>query len=112
MDILDEVVVDAELIFIFPDPENMSPPLLKMDEATIGYGEKKIILQGVNLNIDLETRICLVGPNGAGKSTLIKSLLGELPIQDGRCFIHNRLRIGYFTQHHLDLLDLKLCALE
>jgi len=97
---------------MFPDPENLSPPLMRLDEANIGYSEDKIILSKVNINVDLETRIALIGPNGAGKSTLVKALMGDLELTDGNRFIHNRLRVGVFTQHHMDSLDLKMSALE
>ncbi len=97
---------------MFPNPEKISPPLMRLDEANIGYNEDKNILEKVNINIDLETRIALIGPNGAGKSTLVKALTGELQLNDGYRFIHNRLRIGLFTQHHMDSLDLKMSAVE
>lgn len=86
--------------------------MLRLDEATIGYAPGKPILEKVNINVDLETRICLVGPNGAGKSTLLKALKGELPVIEGHSFIHNRVRIGVFTQHHIDSLDMRLSAVE
>jgi ATP-binding cassette, subfamily F, member 3 len=97
---------------MFPNPEPMNPPLMRLDEASIGYTSSLNILEKVNINIDLDTRIALIGPNGAGKSTLVKALLGELELNDGKRFIHNRLRIGIFTQHHMDSLDLKMSALE
>lgn len=86
--------------------------MLRIDEANIGYDSDNYILERVNFEVDLDTRISLVGPNGAGKSTLLKALLGELTIYEGKCFIHNRLRVGVFTQHHLDTLDLQKSALE
>lgn len=76
MDVLDDVLLDPECIFIFPTPEMMSPPVLKIDNADIGYSASNILLKKVNMNIDLETRICLIGPNGAGKSTLLKVMQG------------------------------------
>lgn len=76
MDMVDEVVNDPTCLFIFPNPDKISPPLLRLDEAVIGYVESNVILDRVNMNIDLETRMALVGPNGAGKSTLINSLIG------------------------------------
>jgi len=66
------------MIFTFPTPEALSAPILKIDEATIGYSEDKPILKGVNIMVDQETRMALVGPNGAGKSTLLKTMLGKL----------------------------------
>lgn len=112
MDKIEDVITDPECVFIFPDPEPMaSATMLRLDEADIGYNGK-VILEKVNINLDLETRLCLVGPNGAGKSTLLKVLTGKLMIMNGKSFIHNRVRIGTFSQHHVDGLDLKLCAVE
>jgi ATP-binding cassette subfamily F protein 3 len=112
MDLIEDVIYDPTCVFIFPNPEKMSPPMLRLDEANIGYSSQRIILEKVNINIDLETRICLVGPNGAGKSTLLKALKGELPVIEGHSFIHNRVRVGVFTQHHIDSLDMRLSAVE
>jgi len=112
MDMVEEVVSDPTCLFIFPNPDKISPPLLRLDEAVIGYVETSVILDRVNMNIDLETRMALVGPNGAGKSTLINSLIGQLSLLEGHQFMHNRLRVGLFTQHHVESLDLKLSALE
>jgi len=66
----------------------------------------------VNVMVDMETRIALVGPNGAGKSTLVKTLMGNIPELDGYRFIHNKLRVGVFTQHHTEMLDNKMSAVE
>jgi len=107
-----EVVTDPSCVFIFPNPEKISPPLCRLDEATVGWVPGVPILTRVNINVDLETRIALVGPNGAGKSTLVKALMGELELQDGYRFLHPRLRVGVFTQHHMDQLDLRLSAVE
>jgi len=112
IDVVAEIVSDPACVFIFPNPEKISPPLCRLDEASIGWTTGNPVLTRVNINIDLDTRIALVGPNGAGKSTLVKALMGELELQDGYRFIHNRLRIGVFTQHHMDKLDLRLSAVE
>jgi ATP-binding cassette subfamily F protein 3 len=61
---------------MFPNPEKISPPILRLDEAKVGWTPDKPLLLKVNINVDMETRIALVGPNGAGKSTLVKSLIG------------------------------------
>ncbi|ORX33245.1 P-loop containing nucleoside triphosphate hydrolase protein [Kockovaella imperatae] len=92
--------------FKFPDPEKLSPPLLQLDEATFGYTKEKIILRNVNIDINLDSRIAIIGPNGAGKSTLIKLLIGSVQPLNGTANHNNRCRIAYFTQHHIDQLDL------
>lgn len=87
---------------------------MRLDEANIGYGDSgdAPILRQVNMNVDLDTRIALIGPNGAGKSTLVKALCGKLDISSGSRSLNGRCRVGIFTQHHTDSLDLKLSALE
>ena len=113
MDIIDEISEDPTCIFIFPQPaDSINPPLLRLDEATIAYDPSKVILKGVNFYLDMESRISIVGPNGAGKTTLLKALVGELPLLSGYYYRHNRLRLGLFTQHHVDQLDLRLSPIE
>lgn len=112
IDLIADVISDPEVVFMFPNAEKLDPPLMMLDEANIGYSNGIEILHRASINIDLETRIALIGPNGAGKSTLVKALMGDLEITDGKRFIHNRLRVGVFTQHHMDSLDLKMSAVE
>ncbi|CAK5081132.1 unnamed protein product [Meloidogyne enterolobii] len=59
-----------------------------------------------------DSRICIVGENGAGKTTLLKLLLGELNPTSGVRNANRRLRIGYFTQHHVDQLEMDDTPLE
>lgn len=73
---------------------------MRLYESTIGWTKDLPLLKKVNINVDMETRIALVGPNGAGKSTLVKTLIGKIENLDGYRFIHNKLRVGVFTQHH------------
>jgi len=54
----------------FPETERISPPLLQMSEVKFGYRNEKLILNGVNIDVGLDTRIAIVGANGSGKSTL------------------------------------------
>ena len=60
----------------------------------------------------LGQRTVLVGPNGAGKSTLLKLLGGALPIQSGERLLGHNVRVGYFSQHRGDTLDMKHQVLE
>lgn len=90
--------------FKFPETDKISPPLLQMSEVTFGYTPDKLILKGINIDVGLDSRIAIVGANGAGKSTLIKILTGELRPQAGHVNRNGRLRVGYFSQHHVDML--------
>ncbi|ORY04634.1 P-loop containing nucleoside triphosphate hydrolase protein [Basidiobolus meristosporus CBS 931.73] len=100
----DETIVT----FSFPETEKLSPPILQMDEVTFGYGDGRTILGGISFDMQMDSRIAVVGPNGAGKSTMLKLLTGQLEPRTGMVHRHGRLRLAYFTQHHVDQLDLNL----
>ena len=53
-----------------------------------------------------------MGENGAGKTTLLKILTGEHNASTGMRNYNRHLRIGYFSQHHVDQLDLSMCPVE
>ncbi|KAK9723376.1 ATP-binding cassette, regulator of translational elongation [Basidiobolus ranarum] len=102
----DETIVT----FSFPETEKLSPPILQMNEVTFGYNNGQTILSGVSFDMQMDSRIAVVGPNGAGKSTMLKLLIGQLEPRTGLVHRHGRLRLAYFTQHHVDQLDLNLSA--
>jgi ATP-binding cassette subfamily F protein 3 len=95
---IEAVVEDRETRFSFPEPNKLAPPMLSMDDASIGY-DGKAVLRGVSLRVDMEDRIALLGTNGNGKSTLAKCLAGRLDPLSGRQFRSGNLRVGYFAQH-------------
>ncbi|OTG89497.1 ATP-binding cassette domain-containing protein [Acinetobacter sp. ANC 3832] len=96
--------VDTPFTFSFREPSKMSSPLLELENADIGYGDK-IIVTNVNLQITPTSRIGLLGMNGAGKSTVIKSLVGDLQLLQGERKDSELLNVGYFAQHQMDALD-------
>ena len=90
----------------FPVPEKMlSPPIIAVDDVTVGYDRKKPVLNRVTLRIDGDDRIALLGSNGNGKSTLVKLLANRLPPFAGNVTRAEKLAVGYFAQHQLDELD-------
>jgi ATP-binding cassette subfamily F protein 3 len=89
--------------FSFPDPEELSPPIVRVENGTVGY-EDAAILSRLDLRIDQDDRIALLGQNGEGKSTLSKLISGRLDPMAGRVVTSNKLRIGYFAQHQVDEL--------
>ena len=91
--------------FGFPQPEELSPPIIAMEGVSIGYGDRTV-LRKLNLRIDQDDRIALLGRNGQGKSTLSKLLAERLDPMEGRLTLSGRLRVGYFAQHQVDELDL------
>jgi ATP-binding cassette subfamily F protein 3 len=89
--------------FSFPEPEELSPPIVRVENGTVGY-EDTAILSRLDLRIDQDDRIALLGQNGEGKSTLSKLISGRLNPMAGRVVTSNKLRIGYFAQHQVDEL--------
>jgi ATP-binding cassette subfamily F protein 3 len=83
-----------------------------MTDAKVGYSKDTPILLNVNVDVDMDTRVAFVGPNGAGKSTLLNTLIGKLQVLDGKAFAHGKCSVGVFTQHHMEMLDPRLSALE
>jgi len=90
----------------FPPPEKMlSPPIIALDNVSIGYNPKSPVLNRVTLRIDNDDRIALLGANGNGKSTLVKLLANRLPPFSGAITRAEKLSIAYFAQHQLDELN-------
>ena len=89
--------------FSFPEPEELSPPIVNLESVSVGY-DGEPVLEKLSLRIDQDDRIALLGKNGEGKSTLSKLLTGKLDKLGGRITRASKLRIGYFAQHQLDEL--------
>ncbi|XP_045619070.1 ATP-binding cassette sub-family F member 3 [Procambarus clarkii] len=103
---------EVGLVLKFPEVEKLNTPILQLDEVQFEYTKGMTIFSGVNLSAAMDSRICIVGENGTGKTTLLKILLGELEPTSGHRVCNRSLRIGYFTQHHVDQLDLRMCSVE
>ena len=88
-----------------PQPDELAPPILTMENASTGYEEGHPILSHLSFRIDMDDRIALLGKNGNGKSTLAKLLSGRLDVFDGEVTRDRKLQVGYFAQHQLDELD-------
>ena len=93
----------AKRVFSFPQPDELSPPIIRVENGVTGYGETEV-LRKLDLRIDQDDRIALLGKNGQGKSTLAKLLSDRLPLMAGRITRPSKLRIGFFAQHQVDEL--------
>ncbi|KAF7992894.1 hypothetical protein HCN44_005238 [Aphidius gifuensis] len=103
---------EGEVTLRFPDVVPLSPPILQLDEVSFRYDSSpnnEFLFTGVNLTAALESRICIVGENGAGKTTLLKIITGTLSPTRGTIHLHRSLKFGYFSQHHVDQLDMNVC---
>ncbi|CAI0402303.1 unnamed protein product [Linum tenue] len=98
---------DYSVEFHFPEPTELTPPLLQLIEVSFSYPNRPDFrLSNVDVGIDMGTRVAIVGPNGAGKSTLLNLLAGDLDPTEGEVRRSQKLRIGRYSQHFVDLLTM------
>lgn len=102
---------EAALHFKFPTPRELPSPLIKIEDGSVGYGEKAV-LSKMNLRIDADDRIAFLGANGNGKSTFAKLLAGKLKLMNGTMQASGKLRIGYYAQHQTEELSPNLTAFQ
>ncbi|KAG8051913.1 hypothetical protein GUJ93_ZPchr0001g32521 [Zizania palustris] len=104
---------DYKVEFHFPEPTLLTPPLLQLIEVGFSYPSRPDFkLSGVDVGIDMGTRVAIVGPNGAGKSTLLNLLAGDLTPCEGEVRRSQKLRIGRYSQHFVDLLTMEENAVQ
>jgi ATP-binding cassette, subfamily F, member 3 len=101
----------ARTVFSFPEPEELSPPIIATEGVSVGYGNT-VVLKNLNLRIDQDDRIALLGKNGEGKSTLSKLLSGRLDAMSGKMTQSGKLRIGFFAQHQVEELHVDETPLQ
>jgi ATP-binding cassette, subfamily F, member 3 len=99
------LVEDPTLSFEFPSPDELRPPLITLDMASVGYTAGTPILERLNLRIDPDDRIALLGRNGNGKTTLARLLAAQLTPMDGAISASGKMKVGYFTQYQVEELD-------
>tara|TARA_B110000211_G_scaffold146846_1_gene167337 strand:- start:321 stop:2255 length:1935 start_codon:yes stop_codon:yes gene_type:complete len=110
MELIAPAHIDSPFSFTIPETEKISNPLVTLENSFLGYEEP--ILSNINITICPGDRIGLLGPNGAGKSTLIKSIVGNLKVIDGERKVGGNFKVGYFSQHQVDDLDLTISAFQ
>ena len=92
--------------FTLPSPARpLAPPLMRLEGASVGYGDADPVLRDLNLRLDVDDRIGLLGVNGAGKSTFAKMAAGALGLQAGHMQREGRIQVGWFHQHQIEALD-------
>ncbi|MDU6137975.1 ABC-F family ATP-binding cassette domain-containing protein, partial [Bradyrhizobium sp.] len=78
--------------------------VVALKKVSKSYGSRRIY-EGLDFMIRRRERWCVMGVNGAGKSTLLKLVAGTAEPDDGSVTIGGSVKMGYFAQHAMDLLD-------
>jgi ATPase subunit of ABC transporter with duplicated ATPase domains len=103
---------NLNVLFADPDPLGVQRALLTLSEVSFHYPQERTLFTGVNMSIELSSRIAVVGANGQGKSTLLRVLAGQLaPTKGSRDAVHSA-RIVYYGQHQSDNYDLTISPLS
>src|SRR5207247_2089392 len=90
--------------FDFRMPPRSGDQVAVLEDVTKAYG-RRVVHDGLTLTIRRRERWCAMGKNGAGKSTLLKIVAGQLTPDRGRVRTGASVKMGYFAQQSLDLLD-------
>jgi ATP-binding cassette subfamily F protein 2 len=112
--LIEKVSEERDFKFRFADADKLPPPVLAFDNVTFSYsGEAKDDLyRNIDLGFDMDSRSALVGPNGVGKSTLLRLMTGKLSPTSGNVGKHTHLKLGLYSQHSSEQLDLTKSALD
>jgi ATPase subunit of ABC transporter with duplicated ATPase domains len=92
------------LEFEFPPCARSGEDVVKIERLEKRYGEK-VVYDGLDLSIRRKERWAIMGVNGAGKSTLLKLIAGEALPDAGAVTVGASVKMGYFAQHAMEILD-------
>ncbi|KAI1329064.1 ABC transporter ATP-binding protein ARB1 [Xylariaceae sp. FL0255] len=112
--LIEEVKEDRNFTFRFTDVDKLPPPVLAFDDVTFSYSgdPKDDLYRNIDLGFDMDSRTALVGPNGVGKSTLLRLMTGKISPTQGSVRKHTHLKLGMYSQHSAEQLDLTKSALD
>jgi ATP-binding cassette, subfamily F, member 3 len=95
-----------------PQPPELSPPLVALERASVGYAPGRPVLSRLDLRLDPDDRIALLGANGNGKTTFARLLAGRLEPLSGRVTRSSKLTCGFFAQHQIEEMRLGESAFD
>ena len=104
------VAAQRSVRFRFPQPPRSGQRVITLKEVDHDYGSV-VVYRGLNFEAQRGDRVVLVGPNGAGKSTLLKLLAGTIPVQRGTRELGYQVNVGYYSQHRVEMLDVRQSVL-
>ncbi|MGI8819294.1 MAG: ABC-F family ATP-binding cassette domain-containing protein [Chthoniobacterales bacterium] len=105
------VAQEKTVHFHFPQPPRSGHRVIKLENVDFDYGDLTVY-RGLNFEAERDQRTVLVGPNGAGKSTLLKLLGGALTPQRGTREPGHNVKVGYFAQYRVEMLNPMMTVLD
>lgn len=101
---LQEIRSSRVMNFTFPPCERTGKIVLEVEDLAKAYGDHQV-LRGVKARVMPGDRVALLGVNGAGKTTLLRVLAGEIEATGGSYRFGHNTKVGYYAQHHAEVLD-------
>jgi ATPase subunit of ABC transporter with duplicated ATPase domains len=92
------------IAFDFPPAPRSGEDVVSLKNVHKGYGSRTIY-DGLDFQVRRKERWCVMGVNGAGKSTLLKLISGTTEPDDGSVTVGGSVKMGYFAQHAMELID-------
>jgi ATPase subunit of ABC transporter with duplicated ATPase domains len=92
------------VVFEFPPAPRSGEDVVSLKNVDKRYGGR-VIYEGFDFLVRRRERWCVMGVNGAGKSTLLKLVAGAAEPDDGSVTVGGSVKMGYFAQHAMDLLE-------
>lgn len=105
------VAREKTVSFRFPQPQRSGHRVIKLENVDFAYGNLEVY-HGLNFEAERNQRTVLVGPNGSGKSTLLKLLGGALQPQTGTREVGHNVKVGYFSQYRVEMLNPTMTVLD
>jgi ATP-binding cassette subfamily F protein 3 len=102
---------DRKIKFRFPQPPRSGTKVISLKDIHHAYGDH-VVYTGIDFEAERGQRTVLVGPNGAGKSTLLKILGGVIPFQSGTREPGHNVKVGYYAQYRVEMLNTSRTVLQ
>jgi ATP-binding cassette subfamily F protein 3 len=116
---IDRIEVPAEeraIKFAWPEPPRGGDDVVKIESLgktwITAEGKEKLVFKGANALVKRLDRVAVVGVNGAGKSTLLKIITGHAEATEGKMTLGSGVKLGYFSQNAMDVLDPSVSVIE
>jgi len=102
---------EKHIEFSFPNVPRSGRNVVSLRKVSKQFGEK-ILYKNINLSVQRGDSIAIIGPNGCGKTTLLRMIARELEPDSGEISLGHEVYMGYFAQHHSEMLDPQKTVLQ